>query len=129
MKLSNFLTFNSFLALVLGLCLLFLPSTGLTFYGMTPAPDINLMAQFLGVELITVGLLCWFARSVTDPGAQKAMIQAFMIAALLGLIVSLAGTLSGVMNFVGWIGGVAVFLILAIGYAYFLFKKPSKSQA
>ena len=127
MKLNNFLVFNSFLALVLGVGLLFLPATGLTFYGMTPAPDINLMAQFLGVELITVGLLCWFARKVTDPTAQKAMVQAFMIASLLGLIVSLMGTLSGEMNLFGWIGGVGVFLILALGYAYFLFMKPGKS--
>jgi hypothetical protein len=126
MKLSNFLVFNSFLALILGLCLLFFPAAGLTFYGMAPDPAINLMAQFLGVELITVGLLCWFARKVIDPVAQKAMIQAFMIASLLGLIVSLVGTISGVMNVFGWFGSVGIFLILAIGYNYFLFKKPSK---
>lgn len=127
MKLNQFLVFNSILALILGISLLFLPATGLTIFGMTPAADINLMAQFLGVELITVGLLCWFARKVTDPGAQKAMIQAFMIASSLGLIVSLAGTLSGVLNTFGWFGGVAVFLVLAIGYSYFLFKKPDNS--
>jgi hypothetical protein len=129
MKLSNFLVLNSILALVLGLCLLFLPATGLKVFGLTPAPEINLMAQFLGVELITVGLLCWFARKVTDTMAQKAMIQAFMIASLFGLIVSLVGTLSGVMNLYGWFGGVGIFLVLAIGYSYFLFKKPDTPHA
>lgn len=128
MKLKNLLVLNSILALVLGLCLVFLPATGLKLFGMLPAADINLMAQFLGVELITVGLLCWFARTIPNAATQKAMVQAIAIASLLGLVVSLAGTLSGVMNFFGWIGGVGVFLILSVGYSYFLFKKPEKSQ-
>jgi hypothetical protein len=43
---------------------------------------------------------------------------------VIGLIVSLMGTLSGVVNAVGW-SAVLIYLVLAAGYAYFQFMKPS----
>ncbi len=86
----------------------------------------NLTGQLFGVELIAVGLLCWFARNVSDSAAQRAIILAFLISAVIGLIVSLMGTLSGVVNAVGW-SAVLIYLVLAAGYAYFQFMKPSAS--
>ena len=93
---------------------------------MTPTPAANLLAQLFGVELIAVGLLCWFARNVSDSVTQRAIILAFLIANVIGLIVSLMGTLSGVVNAVGW-SAVLIYLVLAAGYAYFQFMKPSAS--
>lgn len=45
---------------------------------------------------------------------------------MIGLIVSLMGTLSGACNAVGW-SAVAIYLVLALGYAYLQFMKPSHS--
>jgi len=73
-----------------------------------------------------VGLLCWLARNVSDSAAQRAMILAFLIADVIGLIVSLMGTLSGVFNAVGW-SAVVIYLVLSLGFAYFQFMKPSAS--
>ncbi len=124
MKLRNLLVLNAVLALAYGIVSVLVPATVLTLYGMTPTPSANLTGQLFGVELIAVGLLCWFARNVSDSAAQRAIILAFLIANVIGLIVSLMGTLSGVVNAVGW-SAVLIYLVLAAGYAYFQFMKPS----
>ena len=126
MKLSSFLILNAVIALVFGIGFVLVPGTVETLYGMTPGPDVNLIGQFFGVELIAVGLLCWLARDVSDSAAQHAMILAFLIAEVIGLIVSIMGTLSGVFNAVGW-SAVAIYLVLSLGFAYFQFMKPSAS--
>ena len=126
MRLSSFLIFNAVIALVFGIGFVLVPGTMGTLYGMTPGPEVNLAGQFFGVELIAVGLLCWLARNVSDSAAQRAMILAFLIADVIGLIVSLMGTLSGVFNAVGW-SAVVIYLVLSLGFAYFQFMKPSAS--
>ena len=126
MRLSILLILNAVIALVFGIGFVLVPGTMGTLYGMTPGPEVNLAGQFFGVELIAVGLLCWLARNVSDSAAQRAMILAFLIADVIGLIVSIMGTLSGVFNAVGW-SAVVIYLVLSLGFAYFQFMKPSAS--
>jgi hypothetical protein len=52
---------------------------------------------------------------------------ALLIADVAGLTVVLIGTLSGVMNIVGW-SGVAIYLVLAAGYTYFRFIKAAATS-
>jgi hypothetical protein len=124
MKFSNVLVVNAIISLLYGIGLVLLPSTVLSMYGVTPGPAVNLASQLFGVELLHVGLICWLARKVSDSPAQRAIIIASLIGQVIGLIVSLMGTLSGVFNAVGW-SAVAIYLVLALGYAYLQFMKPS----
>jgi len=126
MKFSNILIVNAIIALVYGIGLVLLPASVLSMYGVTPGPAVNLASQLFGVELLHVGLICWLARKVSDSPAQKALILASLIGQVIGLIVSLMGTLSGVFNAVGW-SAVAIYLVLALGYAYLQFMKPSRA--
>src|SRR3990172_1180494 len=124
MKYRNLLVVNAVVALLYGIGLVLLPSTVLSLYGVTPGPAVNLASQLFGVELLHVGLICWFARNVSDSPAQRAIILASLIGQVFGLIVALMGTLSGVFNVVGW-SAVAIYLLLGLGYAYLQFMKPS----
>ena len=124
MKYRNLLVVNAVVALLYGIGLVLLPSTVLSLYGVTRGPAVNLASQLFGVELLHVGLICWFARKVSDSPAQRAIIIASLIGQVIGLIVALMGTLSGVFNAVGW-SAVAIYLVLALGYAYLQFMKPS----
>ena len=124
MKYSNLLVVNAVVALLYGIGLVLLPSTVLSLYGVTPGPAVNLASQLFGVELLHVGLICWFARNVSDSPAQRAIILASLIGQVIGLVVSVMGTLSGVFNAVGW-SAVAIYLLLGLGYAYLQFMKPS----
>jgi hypothetical protein len=130
MTLATLLSINAIVALAYALGLLLVPATLLKVYGITSGPGERLMAQFFGVALLAVGLLTWFSRNVVDPSAQRAFILALLISQAVGLVVALLGTLSGVMNVVGW-SAVAIYLLLALGYAYFQFTKsasPSRSH-
>ena len=124
MKLSSFLVLNAVIALVYGIGAVLVPGTVLTMYGMTPNPGMLLIGQFFGVALIGIGLVTWLARNVVDSAAQRAIILGLLISDVVGVIVALLGTLSGVMNAVGW-SSVVIYLVLTLGYAYFQFMKPS----
>lgn len=126
MKFSNVVVVNAVIALVYGIGLVLVPSTVLSIYGVTPGPAVNLASQLIGVEMIHVGLICWLARNVSDGPAQKAIILASLIGQLIAVIVSTMGTLSGVFSAVGW-SAVAIYLVLAAGYAYLQFMKPSRA--
>ncbi|MCX6072154.1 MAG: hypothetical protein NTU91_15090 [Chloroflexi bacterium] len=126
MKFSTVLIVNAVVALIYGIGLVLVPSTVLSIYGVTPGPAVNLASQLFGVEMIHVGLICWLARKVSDGPAQKAIILGSLIGQLIAVIVSMMGTLSGVFSAVGW-SAVAIYLVLAAGYAYLQFMKPSRA--
>lgn len=126
MKLSNLFVVNAILALVYGISFVLAPTIVLSLYGMTQGISEALAGQYFGVALIAIGLLTWFARNVADPDAQRAIIRALLISDVIGVIVSLLGTLSGVMNALGW-SAVGIYLFLTLGYGYFQFMKPDAS--
>ena len=124
MTFSTLLTINAIVALIYAIGSLLIPTTLLTIYGITAGPGEQLMARFFGGALLSVGLLTWFARHLTDPNTHRAIILAQLTANAVGLIVSVLGTLSGVMNGIGW-SAVAIYLLLGLGYAYFQVAKPT----
>jgi len=126
MKLSNLFIVNAVIALGYGISLVLVPATVLSLHGMTQGPSERLAGQFFGAALIALGLLTWFARNAADSEARRAIVLAQSISTAIGVIVGVLGTLSGVMNAVGWLG-VGLYLLLALGYGYFQFLKPSAS--
>ena len=128
MKLKTLLIINAVIALVYGINLLVIPETVMTLHGITFGPAAVLMGRYFGATLLGVGLLFLLARDVTDMEAQSAIVLSMLILMVAGLIVSLQGTLTGVMNAVGW-SAVAIYLFLGLGYAYFQFVKPEESKA
>ena len=126
MKLRLLLVVDAIIALVYGICFVLVPATVLSIYGMTQGTSEALAGQYFGVALIAIGLLTWFARNVADAEAQRAIILALLISDVVGVIVSVLGTVSGVMSAVGW-SAFGIYLLLALGYAYFQFVKPSAS--
>ena len=126
MKFNNLLVLNAVLGLIFGIGFVLMPGTVVNLYGVTPNPAVNLVGQFFGTELIAIGLLSWLARNVMDKEAQGAITLAFLVANVVGLVISIMGTLSGVLNAVGW-SAVVIYLVLSLGYAYFQFMKSDAS--
>ena len=123
MKLGTLFIVNAVVALVFGIAFVLLPGTLAGIYGVTPGPAVNLLGQFFGATLIAIGLLCWLVRNVSEGPAVKGAILALLVGDVIGLIVSLMGTLAGTMNAVGW-SSVIIYLLLSLGLAYFQFMKP-----
>jgi ABC-type transport system involved in multi-copper enzyme maturation permease subunit len=85
--------------------------------------DARTLGQLLAVELVVGGMIALLARDVTDPKARSAINYGNMAAGVLGFVVALNATLTGVL---GWFGYViiAIYVIIALGFAYFQFFAP-----
>ncbi len=122
MKLSNFLVVKAIISLAFGIGFAAIPAAVWSIYGVTLDSTGVFMTRFVAALLIGVGLICWFTQNA-DWNVLKAITLSLCIADTIGFIVALSGQLSGIMNNLGWII-VAIWLLLALGLAYFRFLKP-----
>jgi hypothetical protein len=65
-------------------------------------------------------VLTWSVRNAPDSEARRAILLALLVGDAVGFIVALIGQLGGVVNALGWLT-VVIYLLLAIGFAYFRF--------
>jgi hypothetical protein len=124
MKLRTFLTIAAVIALLYALGLILMPAFMATTYGFGTSASEILLGRFFGVEMLVVGLITWLAKDLTGASVRPIIIGS-LIGDIVGAFVALMGTLTGVMNSVGW-SAVAIYLLIALGFAYFQFKAPAK---
>lgn len=123
MRLRSLLLVGGVLALLVGLALLLGPATVLKFFGLPGTPAEALLGQLIGAGLIGFAVVSWFAGN--DTGAVNATVLALLITAVIAFIVSLLAVLGKtvVRSANAWVA-VIVFLIFAVGFAYFQFFGP-----
>lgn len=123
MKLSNLMVIKSIICLILGIAMVLVPATLMSFYAITLGPGGILMTRLLGAAFILLGLLLWFARNAAESEeALRAIVLAVVIGDAIGFVVALLSQLSGLANALGWVN-VALYLLLALGFGYFQFMK------
>ncbi len=132
MKLRNLFMVSAVVALIFAAGLLLAPKTMLNLFGLSVGATVrnnailNLVAQLLGAALIAPGLLSWFAGSMQDTGARRSVAVSLLVFDIVGFGVSFfVGMLPKVMSAPGW-AIVALFLFFTLGFAYFLFMRPSE---
>ena len=123
MKLRTFLIIKAVVCFVFGIGYVLVPVTVGRMYAINLDPDGVLMARFFAALLIGVALILSLLRNA-DWNILKDITLSLCIADTIGLIVALIGQLTGVMNGLGWII-VTIWLLLALGLAYFRFLKPA----
>jgi hypothetical protein len=126
MKLNTLLTINTIIAAVFGLAFVVAPTPTGLMYGLPPNPAAAYLGQLLGAVFIGIGVMTWMARKDVGSVALRAIVLALFISNCIGFVVALVNQLAGVVNALGW-GSVALYLVLALGYAYFQFVQPSIS--
>ena len=124
MKLRTFLMIASILALAYAAGLILMPAFMNSTYGFGGSASEILLSRFFGVELLVLGLITWLAKDMTGASVRP-IITGSLIGNAVGTTIALMGTLSGVMNTAGW-SAVAIYLLLALGFAYFQFMAPAK---
>lgn len=124
MKLSILFTINTIVAGVFGLAFVLVAATLMSLYGVTLSPGGLLVARLFGAALLGYAVLTWFAKNAKDSEARQAIVLALFIGYAMGFIVALLGQLSGAVNTLGW-STVVIYLLLALGFGYFQFLKPS----
>jgi hypothetical protein len=126
MKLKILLVINAILLGFFGLASLLAPEASATPYGLTLDPLSKHLNQLLGAFFLGLAVLSWMSRKVTDSNAQRAILLAFFISYSISMIISIIDILSGLGNALGW-SSVVLYLLLLIGFGYYLFVKPSAS--
>lgn len=121
MKLKTLFTFNAVTTMLFGTGSILAPQALVSLFGSTLNPAGELMMRYGGVWLVGLGLLAWFCRNAAASQTRQAVIQAFTVCYSLAFVVALLAQLANVLNYLGW-GTVALNLVLAVGYAYFLVK-------
>ena len=116
---------NAFIAVLLGLGFLAVPDRILGQFGVDGYAATKLIAQFFGTAMLGLGLVLWFAKDVTDVNLQKWMGIALLVGAVAGLLITVMGTVSGVLRENWWMA-LVVYAILGAAYGYLLFPKPNR---
>ena len=124
MRLSLLMTINAIVAVVFGLAFVIAPGQAGALYGVTADAQFRYLAQLFGSALVGFGVLTWAARNAPATDARKAIVLALFVSEGLGFVLALLGQIAGVVNTMGW-STVAIYLLLALGFGYFQFVKPS----
>jgi len=119
MNTRTVLSVSAVVALIYAVLSLLLPTTIGPMYGLGTSPAEVLLARFFGVELLIIGLVNWLSKDA-EYATLRPIILGNLIGDGVGVIVSVMGTLNGVMNSLGW-SSVAIYLLLALGFAYLQF--------
>ncbi len=122
MKLSYLMVVNAVFVAIYGIALVLVPGFVLALYGAMSMERPT--EQIFGAYLIGFAVLNWFARNAKGGEALRAILLANLVTNTLGLILALLAQLSGMWSAFGW-STVVIFLLLALGFAYFQFMKPS----
>ncbi len=124
MKLRTLFLLDAAISIVLALGFLLGPAIVLKFFGFTQGKTEVLLAQIIGAALVAFAALAWFARDSMDLRATPGPTIALIIFGAIGFVVTLLALLSQVTRAgTAWIL-VLLFLLSAVGYAYFHFVGP-----
>jgi len=126
MTLRNFFIVKAVITVCFGAGFVLAPAPLLSLYGVTVSAAGILLARLLGAALLGYAVVAWSARNAEDSKARRGIVLGEFIHCAIGFIVTLLAQLSGIFNPLGW-SIVAIYLLLALGYGYFQFLKPTGS--
>ena len=124
MKFSTFMVVYAVVSAAFGLGFVLMPGQILPMYGVEPNAALKLVGQFLGAALVSLALLTWLVRNLSASETRHAIVLALLVGETIGFVLSLIGQLNGIFNVMGW-SVVAVYLLFALGPAYFQFSKSA----
>jgi len=121
MKLSVVMTINAIVAILFGIGSMFAPAIMLDVYGAkTINAELIQMTRFFSSGIFCYAAMTWFARNAVESEARRAIVIALIISYVIGLIVTVMGYFSGVLNMFAWLNvGLYVFFLLGYGYSLF----------
>jgi len=122
MKLRHLFIINIFFAVFFGgTCSLF-PIWIFDLYGIAPDDAATWTARLVGGSIMGFATLMWFGQKAISVDTRRAIAIALLIQDVIGCLASIEFQLTGRVNVFGWFS-LALYGLLAIGYAFFLFIK------
>ena len=115
MKLSVMFIIAAVYGLLIGLPLLFGPSSMATAAGLTGSPGMLMTLRYMGVANIGLGLIAWLVRNSEPSGARDGASMGFFIFFALSALTSLYAQFTEAAMVSNWIY-VVVQALIAVGF-------------
>jgi hypothetical protein len=126
MKLNTVFLAAAILGVVFGLFTLMVPAAFITLQGLTASLGLGIALRGIGAAYLGYAALNWMARGWTDRTARRGAAIANLVGFGLTAVVTLYAITSGVGAPVpGWVN-FALQVLIALGFAYFIFLKPAE---
>jgi hypothetical protein len=124
MTIRTFFAILAVLSVLFGIGFVLAPAQVLANYGIEHSPALALLGRLFGGALLTLGIILWLARDFRDDAATRTVLVAALVGDAVNLVVATMGTLSGVVNALGW-STVLIYLFGAAGSGYFLMARKA----
>jgi hypothetical protein len=124
MTIRTFFAILAVLSVLFGIGFVLAPAQVLASYGIAHSPALALLGRLFGGALLTLGIILWLARDFRDDAAIRTVLVAALIGDAVNLVVATMGTMSGVVNALGW-STVLIYLFGAAGSGYFLMARKA----
>ena len=122
MTFRTLLITKAIVCLVFGFFLLLAPTVLFNLLGTELNNGGTFAAREYGAALIGTLLLTWFGKNVNAADARGAILIDLFIYDLIGLIITSAAVIAGVLNVLGW-SIVVVYLFFTVGSGFLLLKE------
>jgi Ca2+/Na+ antiporter len=130
MRLRIFFIVNAICALIAGIILVVVPTFMVNGFGLTPAASkMAIGGQLYGSELILMALVAWVARNIADRKTQINIVEAFAVANLISLVLSILALVSHTFDAVGWIAIAAYAILTAVYGGYLLYELSERRES
>jgi hypothetical protein len=126
MTVKLYLTIASVVAVLYGLGFVLIPASMVALYGGPMEPHVILNVQFFGSALLALGVISWFAKDFREWDAVRGVLIGIVVTDIVGGLLSIWATITGVLNGLGW-SSVIVYVLLLLGALYFLWIGSQKT--
>jgi hypothetical protein len=126
MKLRNLFIVNIFIAVFFGGSCTFFPHFVYSLYNVVPDEAAIWASRLLGGSILGFATLMWFGIKAASSESRRAIAIALLVQDTIGFAASIIFQMKEEVNAFGWFS-LALYGVLALAYAYFLFIQPNKS--
>jgi len=127
MKPNTFLGITALVALLFGLSFYLVPVETMAMYGVTLDVSGQYIARYLGSAFLGVAVINWLVRNISlKDKSMQAILLGFFTLSLTGFVASVFDALRAIGNNLVW-STVLIYLILALGFGYYGFRKSEGS--
>lgn len=120
MNRATFLSVAAAVSAISGLAALLAPAQLAAVFGVT-LNDVGIaQTRMLGAAYLGYAAIVWFARGVRDDTAQRAIALGSLVSWALGLVVTVAGIITGLAGTESWLL-VAIEVPFTVAWGYFSF--------
>lgn len=125
MKLRNLFIVNIFIAIFFGGSCTFFPHFVYSLYGVIPDEAAIWASRLTGGSILGFATLMWFGIKAASSESRRAIAIALLVQDIIGFAASIIFQLKEEVNAFGWLS-LALYGVLALAYAYFIFIRPGK---